>query len=343
MPTLRHRVRRVRRLVATRHRTRRGRFADSRPRRRRAAGAVRGDGVAGRAVAGAGHRARRRPRPFAGRDRCRLRRGRPVVETPRRSSRCAARRRAIAGTGGMVSIARPVNGFTRSSNHGRRSISVAAHNGPSSTVVTGDAEALDELLARASGMTCRPRGFPSTTPPTPPKSKSCGRHCASSLRDSAANQRYRVHLRGHRRRAGHVDPRRRLLVRQSAATGVVRTGVRWSYEHGYRTFIESSPHPVLTAGVQESLEDYGDDHSAVGTLRRNDGGMRRFLLSAAEVHVRGKSSSWDSMFDDAGACRIELPTYAFERKRYWMDTRGGFVDASSLGITRRSIRCSVPL
>ena len=108
--------------------------------------------------------------------------------------------------------------------------------------------------------------------------------------------------------------------------------LRWSYEHGYRTFIESSPHPLLTGGIEESLEDYGDDYSVVGTLRRNDGGMRRFLLSAAELHVHAKSSSWDSMFDDMGARRIELPTYAFERKRYWMGLGAGVVDASSLGV-----------
>jgi polyketide synthase 12 len=109
--------------------------------------------------------------------------------------------------------------------------------------------------------------------------------------------------------------------------------VRWSYEHGHRTFVECSPHPVLTVGIQESLEDYGDDHSVVGTLRRNEGGMRRFLLSAAEAHVRGKSLNWVSMFDDTGARRVDLPTYAFQRKRYWMSPGSGSVDASSLGLS----------
>ena len=33
--------------------------------------------------------------------------------------------------------------------------------------------------------------------------------------------------------------------------------VRWSYEHGYRTFIEASPHPVLTDGIRDSLDEYG--------------------------------------------------------------------------------------
>jgi polyketide synthase 12 len=86
--------------------------------------------------------------------------------------------------------------------------------------------------------------------------------------------------------------------------------VRWSYEHGYRTFIESSAHPVLTAGIEESLEDY-DDHRVVATLSGNEGGMRRFLLSAAEAYVHGKSPDWESMFDDTGARRIGVPTYAF--------------------------------
>ena len=108
--------------------------------------------------------------------------------------------------------------------------------------------------------------------------------------------------------------------------------VRWSYEHGYRTFIEASPHPVLNVGIQESLEEYGADHRVVGTLRRNEGGMLRFLLSAAEAHVDGKSPNWSSMFDNTGARRVDLPTYAFQRKRYWIDAGSGFVDASSLGV-----------
>ena len=35
--------------------------------------------------------------------------------------------------------------------------------------------------------------------------------------------------------------------------------VRWAYEHGYRAFVEVSPHPVLTEGIQESLQEYGPE------------------------------------------------------------------------------------
>ena len=119
--------------------------------------------------------------------------------------------------------------------------------------------------------------------------------------------------------------------------------VRWAYEHGYRTFIESSPHPVLTVGIQESLEDYDDDHTVVATLRRDEGGLHRVLLSAAEAHVHGKSPNWAAMFDGTGASRVELPTYAFQRMRYWMAAGPGSVDAGAAVSPPRSIRDSAQL
>lgn len=80
---------------------------------------------------------------------------------------------------------------------------------------------------------------------------------------------------------------------------LLEQAVRWSSQHGYRCFIESSPEPVLAASIEQTLDDCGSDHCVVGTLRRSEGGMRRFLLSAAEAHVRGTSPDWVSMFDDA--------------------------------------------
>jgi polyketide synthase 12 len=240
---------------------------------------------------------------------------------------------AIAGTGGMVSFPRPVQQVCALIEPWGRSISIAAHNGPSSTVVTGNAAALDELMAE-----CERDDVQATRIPVDYASHSAD---VEGLRETL-----RESLAGLRPLTGDI-------AFISAVTGagldtscldadywfanlrqpvLFEQAVRWSYEHGYRTFIESSPHPVLNAGIHESLEDYEDDPNVVGTLRRNEGGMRRFLLSAAEAHVHGKSPNWANMFDDAGACRIDLPTYAFQRRRYWLDAAPGFVDAGSLGV-----------
>ncbi len=241
---------------------------------------------------------------------------------------------AIAGTGGMVSIPLPAERVHALIEPWVQSISIAAHNGPSSTVVTGNAAALDELM-----VVCERDEVPVTRIPVD--------YASHSAHVEELRETLRELLSG-------LQPRTGDIAFISAVTGagldakildgdywfanlrqpvLFEQAIRWSYEHGYRTFVESSPHPVLIAGIQESLEDYGDDHSVVGTLRRNEGGMRRFLLSAAEVHVHGKSPNWASMFDDSGARRIDLPTYAFQRKRYWMDLGSGSVDASSLGVS----------
>src|SRR5947209_2306945 len=89
---------------------------------------------------------------------------------------------------------------------------------------------------------------------------------------------------------------------------------------GHRVFIEVSPHPVLAAPVTEILEDDGGVPGAAGpvvtgTLRRGDGGARRFLASLAGLHVQGVRVDWAAVL--GGGRRVGLPTYAFQRRRYW--------------------------
>ncbi|MET8748381.1 SDR family NAD(P)-dependent oxidoreductase, partial [Streptomyces sp. NPDC004728] len=82
---------------------------------------------------------------------------------------------------------------------------------------------------------------------------------------------------------------------------------------GYGVFVEVSPHPVLTVGVEETAADA----LVVGTLRREQGGMRRLLTSLAQLYVHGVDVAWADFLP--GGHRIDLPTYAFEHQRYWPD------------------------
>ncbi|NUQ99838.1 MAG: SDR family NAD(P)-dependent oxidoreductase, partial [Streptomyces sp.] len=53
------------------------------------------------------------------------------------------------------------------------------------------------------------------------------------------------------------------------------------------------------------------------SLRRGEGGLRRFLTSVAEAFVQGVEVSWRTLFDGTGARTIDLPTYPFQRQHYW--------------------------
>ncbi|MBI0301233.1 acyltransferase domain-containing protein, partial [Streptomyces sp. PRKS01-29] len=244
--------------------------------------------------------------------------------------------RALSGRGGMVSVSLPVGEVReRLAVWGER-LSVAAVNGPSAVVVSGDADALDELLAACEAEEIRARRVP----------VDYASHCAHV---EAIEGELRQALAG-------ISPRSSSVPFYSTVTGGVcdtagldagywyrnlRQTVRFDetvrvlLADGFQVFIEASTHPVLTMGVEQTAEDHGTRVTAVGSLRRDEGGLERFMTSLAEAYVGGAGVDWSTVFRGTGARRVELPTYAFQRERYWLESAGVAVSegaAAGLGL-----------
>jgi len=101
---------------------------------------------------------------------------------------------------------------------------------------------------------------------------------------------------------------------------------------GHRYFVEASPHPVLTLAVKESTEGCGVVAVTTGSLRRDDEGVDRLSMSLAEIYVRGAAVDLRPMMPPGGQV-VALPTYPFERQRYWLESeRRNSGDATSLGL-----------
>ncbi|MGC5346836.1 SDR family NAD(P)-dependent oxidoreductase [Streptomyces sp. DT171] len=110
--------------------------------------------------------------------------------------------------------------------------------------------------------------------------------------------------------------------------------VRRLLDEGHRTFVEVSPHPLLTYGIEDSVADAAaDDAVVVATLRQNDGGPARMLSSLGEAYVNGVDVDWRPVFEGTGARRVDLPTYAFQRDHYWLETPVVAGDPASSGQT----------
>uniref|UniRef100_UPI0038682395 type I polyketide synthase n=1 Tax=Streptomyces milbemycinicus TaxID=476552 RepID=UPI0038682395 len=250
----------------------------------------------------------------------------------------ALRARAIAeglsGRGGMVSVPLPAEEVRARIEAWGGRISIASVNGPSSTVVSGEPGALDELLASCEAEDLRARRI----------AVDYASHSAQveSIREQVIGA-----LEGIRPRTsavpfystvtgGLIDTER--LDAEYWYTNLRRTvrfdeTVRALLDDGCGFFIESSAHPVLTVGLQETFEDTGRPAVALGTLRRDEGGPERFLTSLAEGHVRGLEVDWDAVFAGTGARRVALPTYAFQRERYWLDAgTASATDPAGLGL-----------
>ncbi|WP_234344228.1 type I polyketide synthase [Streptomyces sp. NRRL F-5123] len=249
----------------------------------------------------------------------------------------------MAGDGGMASVAAPAERVRELIARWEGRLSVAAVNGPSSTVVSGDAAAIGELLEAGEAEGVRVRRVPVD-------------YASHSAHMTALRPRLLRELAG-------VEPRESEVAYCSALTGDVigTSGLDAEYwytnlretvkfeqatrsllDRGHRVFVECSPHPVLTIGVQETIEDRGLQEGrnravALGSLRRDEGGPARYLLSLAQAHVNGVAVDWSAVFgpDGAQAPGFELPTYAFQRRRYWFDAHpaaAGTGNAQDLGL-----------
>ena len=101
---------------------------------------------------------------------------------------------------------------------------------------------------------------------------------------------------------------------------------------GQRTFIEVSPHPLLSLGVEETLGNAastGESPVVIGTLRRGRDDWYEFVRALANAHVNGVAVDWGNVFPGRRSRGYpDLPTYPFQREPYWLDTpsSGGATD-----------------
>ncbi len=238
----------------------------------------------------------------------------------------------LSGRGGMVSIsATPADVATIIAPWAGR-LSIGAHNGPTSTAVSGDLDALDELLAACERDGTRARRVPigyAAHSPHVDAIEADLRDTLSWIRPVDGAVPFYSTVTG-----GLVDGRELTggywfenLRRPVAFTGTAEALLA----DGHRVFVECSAHPVLTHGLAELVD--GTDAIVTGTLRRGDGGMDRLLMSLGEVHVRGGDVDWPAVFAGSGAQRCALPTYPFQHQRYWVDVpvrAAGDVSAAGL-------------
>ncbi|MEU1807268.1 beta-ketoacyl synthase N-terminal-like domain-containing protein, partial [Streptomyces sp. NPDC019937] len=230
---------------------------------------------------------------------------------------------AVEGTESEVSEI--LSGFAE----GER-VAVAAVNGPSAVVVSGDEGAVERVMAVA-----RERG-----------------RRVSRLRVSHAfhSPLMEPMLAEFAEIAASVTYRQPSLPAVSTVTGElvdegdwatadywvrqVRRPVRFhdALESATGTqsvsrLLEIGPDPVLTA-----LAKAASDVTVVSALRKGRPEAETVLGAVAEVFVRGARVDWAAVFAGTGARRVDLPTYAFQRQRYWLEAARPVTDARGLGL-----------
>ncbi|MBF6063743.1 SDR family NAD(P)-dependent oxidoreductase [Nocardia terpenica] len=199
-------------------------------------------------------------------------------------------------------------------------VDIATINGPSAVVVSGVAEAVDALVARysergvrctrlrvshafhsalmepalaelrtvAAGLTFRPARIPIISDQT-------GRPADTA---ELTDPNYWV---------DHI--RKPVRFADAIATARARSVTR---------FLEVGPGRALSTSARTVADGDGKPLAVMPGFRSGRDEYRELLTAAAQLHVAGVTPSWPTLLGTAAAPDIDLPTYAFDRTRFWL-------------------------
>ncbi|MBX4179680.1 SDR family NAD(P)-dependent oxidoreductase, partial [Streptomyces geysiriensis] len=115
-------------------------------------------------------------------------------------------------------------------------------------------------------------------------------------------------------------------VRHVRGTVRYHDGIRTLEGEGVRTFVEVGPQAVL-AGL-----GCGDDAVFLASQRRDRPEAGQLVTTLGELHTRGVTVDWEAFFAGRGARTVDLPTYAFQHKHYWLEAPDAVADVSAAGL-----------
>ena len=197
-------------------------------------------------------------------------------------------------------------------------ISVAANNSPTSTVLSGDADAIEDALVKLET-----------------REIFCRRIKVDVASHSAHMEPFREELA---RLLNHIQPRKGSIPFYSTTSGVVEDGTGlnpqyWSRNlrqpvlfssavqtllaDGLNTFIEVNSHPVLLQAIEDGIRHAEKDAVAVASLRRDKDERSEMLDALGALYVSGFPIDLMRLYPK-GAC-LRLPAYPWQRERFWME------------------------
>ncbi|HEX8073897.1 MAG TPA: SDR family NAD(P)-dependent oxidoreductase, partial [Thermoleophilaceae bacterium] len=208
------------------------------------------------------------------------------------------------------------------------SLSIAAVNAPRSTVVSGEAEAIEKLAEEWESRerrTSRLRVSHAFHSQLMEPMLDEFRQVAESLTFNATQIPIVSNLTGDAEQdVASAD----YWVRHVREPVRFAAGIRHLETQGVTRYLELGPDGVLSAMAAQTIEQ---DALLVPTLRKDRPDTEALTGFLAEAHVRGTHIDWAAVLQDGRT--VHLPTYAFQRKRYWLESGAGAGDVGAAGLS----------
>ncbi|MEV2278153.1 SDR family NAD(P)-dependent oxidoreductase [Nocardiopsis sp. NPDC049922] len=250
------------------------------------------------------------------------------VEDAARVVACRSRLLEASGRGGMAALAVSAETARRLIDEADADLVVAATNGPEFVLVSGDDDpGIGRLLDLCDGRDVYARRVPVKYASHSPTVDALRDDILTALSDVTPTRATipmfstvgAEPVEGDELDAAYWYRNLRGQVRFAETVAEMT-------ERGYDAFIEVSPHPVLVGSLEGIVRQAGGDIPVTPTLRRDQGTRERFRTAVGEAYVRGHAIDWRALRGDREETEpplVELPTYPFERQRFWLSGPAG--------------------
>ncbi|WP_404362460.1 amino acid adenylation domain-containing protein [Corallococcus coralloides] len=195
-------------------------------------------------------------------------------------------------------------------------VSVAAVNAPDNIVISGQADAVEQVLQALTAQGHKHKRINVSqafhSPLLDPMLDAL-EQAASGLTFQEPSLPLISNLTGRPVEPGTLGPR---YLRDHAREAVrFQASMEWLFENGFDTFVEVGPAPHLIGMVKRYAP--AGDRAFLPSMRKGLSAQRSMLESAGALYTRGADLEWDHLHAGLEPRRVPLPTYTFDRKRYW--------------------------
>ena len=202
-------------------------------------------------------------------------------------------------------------------------VALAAVNGPASVVVSGDRADVLDIASQLEAQGRRVRRLRvSHAFHSPHMDAIAGefRQAAKGLRAAAPPRIPLVSTLTGRPLSAETLADPDYWIRQAREAVRFHDSVRDLAGKGVSRWVEVGPGSALTGMVQENLDENQFHPLGVDLMRKGRSEARTVITGLARLHVSGLRADWAAFYKDSGARRVDLPTYAFQRSRFWLGT-----------------------
>ncbi len=200
-------------------------------------------------------------------------------------------------------------------------VSIACYNGPTSLVLSGEPDSVEEIIATLEQKNVFCKALPVSYAFHSYQMEPLMSELAESLQGmQSKSATIPIYSTVTGALIDGQDLNADYWVKNLRESVLFSTAVERLVEDEYNVFLEISPHPVLSSAIRKNVSKQDKENIVLPTLRKHKPEQVTMLNSLGSLYTLGYSVNWNEIYQEGARC-VCLPTYPWQREQYWFEIK----------------------